>query len=781
MLLVGGPDAHAAGCAGSPGCPYLEATVAGREPPTGGGVFRSPQAITVSPDGSFVWVADQITGIVQKFDSQGNWISNLGWYADKGQLERLGVIGGLATDRNNHLYVLDSQYGRVQVFRSDTGAWVGSWGSKGTAPGLFDLGTNGGAGGIAIYDPPGVLTPIAFVADQFNHRIQRFALNRFSTLDQSSPVMPTGAVAAGNPNNIVGPTPAATWGSFGNCSAHGCGQPADEQLLNSPQGVAVNPQPDSTGRVRVYIADTGNHRVVQYTDNGTYLNEVGALGTGNGQFDSPYDVSVDGAGNLYVADFSNHRAQRFNADTLGFIDTWGTLGSGTGQFELPRALGSAPDGSGVFVADTGNQRVEAFTANGSVDALWGTAGRGGPGYVTRPSGLAIDRAGNLFVADTWAHRIEVLSSSGAYQGQWGRIVARTNLAAPGPGQGQFSFPRGVAFDPSSGNVWVADQNNHRIQVLATTGAWVATYGGPTAGSALGQFNFPRAITVAANGDVYVADTGNNRVQKRDASGTWSLVPIGTSLDTPSAIAVDGSGTLFVADRTRVLRVEGGTATPIDPPIGSFDRVGGLHVTGSKLYVSDTGNSRVLRLDRPTGTWQTIGGEGPQIGSFVGPSELSTTQDGRTLYVTDQHNNRIQRFLLELPPAPRTSSKSSTGSSQTARPDRDRPRLRLRVRLRQRVLKRGAVLISIDCSERCRVDAKGKILARHERSLGLRRVRRSLAANKRVTLALHLSKKTKRKLARTLAHKRLVNARIVVIGRDLAGNRTREARRILVRP
>jgi DNA-binding beta-propeller fold protein YncE len=508
---------------------------------------------------------------------------------------------------------------------------------------------------------------------------------------------------------------------------------------------------------------------------------VGGLGTGNGQFNSPYDVSVDASGNLYVADFNNQRLQRFNADTLGFIDTWGSVGSGPGQFEFPRALGSAVDGSGVFVADTANHRVEGFTVNGSLNAVWGTAGRGGPGYVTRPSGLAIDRSGNLFVADTWAHRIEVLTGSGAYQAQWGRIVAPTNFAASGAGQGQFSFPRGVAFDPSGGNVWVADQNNHRIQVLTTTGVWLATYGGPTAGSALGQFNTPRAITIATNGDVYVADTGNNRVQKRDASGSWSLVPIGTSLDTPSAIAVDGSGTLFVADRTRVLRVEGGTASPIGPPTGSFDRVGGLHVTGTRLYVSDTGNSRVLRLDRPSGTWQAIGGEGPEIGSFVAPSELSTTQDGRTLFVTDQHNNRIQRFLLELPPGPRTSSKSSTGSSQSARPDRDRPRLRLRARLRQRVLRRGAVLISIDCNERCLVDAKGKLLARRKRSLSLHRVRRSLAANKRVTLVLRLSKKTKRKLARTLAQGRLVNARIVVIGRDLAGNKTREARRILVRP
>jgi DNA-binding beta-propeller fold protein YncE len=619
---------------------------------------------------------------------------------------------------------------------------------------------------------------VAFVADQFNHRIQRFTLNRFSTADQSSPVMPSGVVDAGNPNYIRDPMPAMAWGSFGDCSAYGCGQPSDEQHLNLPQGIAVNPQPDSSGRILVYVADTANQRIVEYADDGTYLGEIGRFGTGNGQFFFPYDVSVDSSGNLFVADFNNQRVQRFDANTLSFIDTWGSLGSGLGQLELPRALGSAADATGVFVADTGNHRVQAFSSTGSVNAAWGTAGRGGAGYVTRPSGLAIDLTGNLFVADTWAHRIEKLTSAGTYEAQWGRVIARTNFTAPGAGQGQFSFPRGVAFDPSGSNIWVADQSNNRIQVLTTNGNWLATYGGPTAGSALGQFNLPRAIAVAGTGDVYVADTGNNRVQKRDASGSWSLVPIGTSLDTPSAIAVDGSGTLFVADRTRLLRVVDGTATPIDPPTGSFDRVGGLHVTGSKLYVSDTGNSRVLRLDRPSGAWQTIGGEGPQIGSFVGPSELSTTYDGRTLYVTDQHNNRIQRFLLALPTGPRISSKASASLPKT-RPDRERPMLRLRAQRRQRVLRRGAVLVSIRCTERCLVDAKGKLLARHIRNLPLRRIRRQLAANRRVTLALRLPRKTRHKLARALARGQRVNARVVVIGRDLAGNSTREARRIRI--
>jgi DNA-binding beta-propeller fold protein YncE len=780
LLFMGGAAAHAAGCAQTPSCPYLEATVFGKEPATGVGVFRSPQAVATSPGGSFVWVADQVSGVVQKFDQQGNWLSDLGWYADKAQLGRLGGIGGLATDRNNHLYVLDSQYGRVQVFRSDTGQWIGAWGAKGTNPGLFDLGTSGGAGGIAVHHPTPQDAPVAIIADQNNHRVQRFTLDRLSTLDASAPVLPAGTADPGNANYISTPDPPTTWGSRGDCTPHGCGQPGDQFQFNFPQGIAVNPQPDTSGQTLVYVADSLNHRVVQYTDAGAYMGEVGGLGTGDGQFNSPQDVAVDSSGNLFVADLGNHRLQRFNAADLNFLSTWGTVGSLQDQFESPRALGSPTGASGVYVADSGIHRVQGFSATGVPTAVWGTPGRGGAGYFTRPSGLAVDRSGNLFVADTWAHRIEKLSSAGTYLAQWGRVTPRTGFTGLGTADGQFNFPRGVAFDPAGGNVWIADQNNHRIQLLTTAGAWLATYGG--FGSAVGQFQFPRAITVGPNGDVYVADTGNHRIQKRDSSGAWSLVPVGTSLDTPAALAVDGSGTLFVADRTRVLRVEGGTATQIDPPTGTFDRPGGLHVTGNRLFVGDTGNSRVLRLDRTSGSWDVIGGEGPQVGSFLAPSELSTTQDGRTLYVTDQHNNRIQRFILELPPGPRSNGRASASAPQQAGRDRDRPRLRLRARLRQRALRRGAVLISINCTERCLVDARGKVMFRRtRRNLPLRRIRRQLAPNTRVTLSLRLSKKAKRRVGHALARGRRVNARIVVTGRDLAGNSTREARRVRIRP
>jgi DNA-binding beta-propeller fold protein YncE len=790
MLLsfMGGAAAHAAGCPQSP-CAYVDASVLGRDPAVGRGVFRFPQAIAFSPGGTHVFVADQYSGVVQKFDRQGRFVSQLGWFADAAQLGRLGAIGGLATDRNSHLYVLDSQWDRVQVFRSDTGAWVGAWGGKGGEPGRFDLGSGAGGGGIAVHQADAGTAPVAFVADENNHRIQRFTLDRFSDADPSGPVLPSGSPAAGNPNHVPTPIPDRAWGTHGDCSAHGCGQPADEKLLNFPQGIAVNPRLDTSGRTRLYVADDLNHRVVEFTADGTYLGEVGGFGTAPGQFRFPLDVGVDQTGHLFVADASNQRIQRFDASNLGFVGAWGGLGSATGELETPRALATAVDdpAAGVYVADSGNHRIQGFDHLGTPVVSWGIAGRGGPGFVTKPGGLAVDRVGNVYIGDTSSHRIEKLSGGGIYLDQWGNVIPRTGFTAPAAANGQFHSPRGVAYDSNGGNIWVADTANNRVQALTVAGTWLTTVGGPVPGGALGEFSAPRALAVGPDGDLYVADTGNNRIQRRDSSGSWSPVSIGTPLDAPTAVAVDGSGTVFVADRTRLLRVEGGNASRIEPPTGTFNRPGGLWVTGNRLYVSDTGNSRVLRFDRPTGRWDAIGGEGPGLGSFLAPTGLATTADGRVLYVADQQNQRVQRFVLELPPAPRVTAGRGS-AAQPARspvivPDRDRPSLRLRARLRQRAVRRRAVLVSINCTERCVVDASGKIMVRRSRrALPLRRTKRLvLAPGRRVTLALRLSRKVRRKTAGALARGRRVTAMVVVTGRDAAGNLTRDARRIRIRP
>src|SRR3954464_707862 len=116
----------------------------GADPAVGHGVLRFPQAVASSPGGAFVWVADQYSGVVQEFTRDGAWVKDLGWRADDREAGRFGTIGGLALDRAGHVYVLDSENDRVQAFRSDSGALLGAWGSRGTGPGQFRLGGNPG-------------------------------------------------------------------------------------------------------------------------------------------------------------------------------------------------------------------------------------------------------------------------------------------------------------------------------------------------------------------------------------------------------------------------------------------------------------------------------------------------------------------------------------------------------------------------------------------------------------------------------------------------------------
>ena len=118
-IVVAFAAGDARACTG-PQC-YVQATTLGEAPATDSGVLRFPQAIAYSPGASTILVADQYGSVVQRFDRTGAWLGELGGYADAGQLGRIGVVGGLATDRAGHVYVLDSENDRVQVFESATG------------------------------------------------------------------------------------------------------------------------------------------------------------------------------------------------------------------------------------------------------------------------------------------------------------------------------------------------------------------------------------------------------------------------------------------------------------------------------------------------------------------------------------------------------------------------------------------------------------------------------------------------------------------------------------
>ena len=382
-------------------------------------------------------MADQYGSVVQRFDRTGAWLGELGGYADAAQLGRIGVVGGLATDRAGHVYVLDSENDRVQVFESATGRWLAAWGSTGTGAGRFRLGDNTGAGGIAVTQPTAAVPPAAYVADQYNHRIQAFRLDRDATGDPGHPVLPAGTPAG---DVVTAPTPTAQWGAHGDCSTGTCADPSYNSRFNYPQGVAVDAR---TGHV--LVADDDNHRVVEFLSNGTYVRQIGSYGVGQGQFRFPYDVGIDAREprQLYVADNNNHRVQAFDFATLAFQRTWGQFGTEVGDFGYTRALAAVADdpAGGVAVADTANNRVQTFAPDGAPTAARGIAG---PRARLRhaPGGRGHRRAR---APCTWPTRSTTASSAWAPTAPiWARrATSRPTPATPRPtaGNGQFNTPR----------------------------------------------------------------------------------------------------------------------------------------------------------------------------------------------------------------------------------------------------------------------------------------------------------------------------------------------------
>jgi sugar lactone lactonase YvrE len=121
--------------------------------------------------------------------------------------------------------------------------------------------------------------------------------------------------------------------------------------------------------------------------------------------------------------------------------------------------------------------------------------------VRLPTGVAIDGSGNVYVVDSDNNRIQKFTGTGSFVTKWG---------VSGSGDGQFNSPSGIALD-ASGNVFVADSYNHRIQKFSNTGGFLAACG--TFGAGNGQFNEPWGVAADGGGNVYIADTFNSRIQK----------------------------------------------------------------------------------------------------------------------------------------------------------------------------------------------------------------------------------------------------------------------------
>ena len=309
------------------------------------------------------------------------------------------------------------------------------------------------------------------------------------------------------------------------------------------------------------------------------------------QFHWPEGITVDTNGNLYVVDNYEMTVRKVAPVGTNWVVTTiaGTAGvngiadgtNGAAQFYEPASI--TMDGLGqLYVADGGNNTIRKVTPVGTnwvVNTIAGTAGSGGPADGTNgsarfnyPSGITVDTNGNLYVADTVNETIRKLTPAGTnwvvttIAGQVGRGSSDgTNFAA------QFYGPSSITID-GLGNLYVADTYNNTIRKLTPAGTnWVVTTIAGTAGngdSADGtndsaRFNYPSGITVDTNGNLYVADTYNYTIRKVAPVGTnWVVSTLGGVAGTtgtndgtgasalfsyPYGITVDGAGNLYVGD------------------------------------------------------------------------------------------------------------------------------------------------------------------------------------------------------------------------------------------
>ncbi len=474
--------------------------------------------------------------------------------------------------------------------------------------------------------------------------------------------------------------------------------------LTGPQDVSIGP------KGVVLIADTGNSVIRQVATDGTISTVAGNGNIGISGDDvaiklpmlSPFGVSADSSGNIYIAEYGSNRIRK--VDTTGKITT--AIGDGTqgyagdggpaNKVEMSLPSSVQVDSSGnLYFADSLNNRIRKLTGgNVNTFAGNGTLSHSGDGLaatsaqLNTPLGVAVDAAGNLYIADTLNNVVRRVGTNGVITPFAGNGSAGFGGDGGAATSAQLSGPQGLALD-SAGNLYIADTQNQRVRkvsggsISTFAGTGTAGFGGDGGAAGSAQLNAPFAVAADSAGNVYIAEFGNNRVRKVATNGNIStLAGTGVSgysgdggaatsalLNGPQSVAVDGSGNVYIADtannRVRKVASNGVISTVAGNGLAGFSGDGGSGLnaqvgnptalavdTVGNLYIAD-GSARVRKLFL-SGFISTIAGGSSQGytgdgGSAVdarlnGPSALALNSAG-SLFVADTLNNSVR--LLQI--------------------------------------------------------------------------------------------------------------------------------------